>query len=171
MGEDDRTVVPVDPDLAPGDLGEPAIRAPAVAGRRRRRARPDLVAAVALGGMLGASARYGVARALPTRPGRFPWATFWTNMSGSFLLGLLLVLVLERFPPTRLVRPFLATGVLGAFTTMSTYEVETALLIKDGHMVTGVIYGVGSLVAGLALAYTGMLAGRLAPARHPEVHP
>ena len=86
-------------------------------------------------------------------------------MSGSFLLGLLLVLVLERFPPTRLLRPFLATGVLGAFTTMSTYQVETALLIKDGHAMTALAYGPGSIVAGLILAYAGILAGRLTPAR------
>lgn len=115
--------------------------------------------------MLGASARYGVAQLLPTRPGRFPWATFWTNLSGSFLLGLLLVLLLERFPPTRLARPFLATGILGAFTTMSTYEVETALLVTDGHPLTAVVYGLGSLGAGLLLAAAGMRTGRLAPPR------
>lgn len=171
MGDDDRTVIPIDPDLGPSDLGEPTIgRARATTRRRHGRARPDVLAVIALGGMFGASARYGVTQWLPTRPGRFPWATFWTNLSGSFLLGLLLVLLLERFPPTRLVRPFLATGILGAFTTMSTYEVETALLVKDGHMVTGLIYGVGSLVAGLALAYAGILAGRLTPARHTEAH-
>jgi CrcB protein len=129
-----------------------------------------VLAVISLGGMLGASARYGIARWLPTGTGRFPWATFWTNLSGSFLLGLLLVLLLERFPPTRLVRPFLATGIIGAFTTMSTYEVETALLINDGHAATGVIYGVGSLIAGLALAYLGIHVGRLARPRHTEAH-
>ncbi|HEX3393160.1 MAG TPA: fluoride efflux transporter CrcB [Acidimicrobiales bacterium] len=120
-----------------------------------------MLAVIALGGMLGAAARYGVAQWLPTRTGRFPWATFWTNVSGSFILGLLLVLLVERFPPTRLVRPFLATGVLGAFTTMSTYEVETALLIKDGHPLTAASYGLGSLVVGLAVAYAGILTGRI----------
>jgi CrcB protein len=128
----------------------------------------DVLVVIALGGMLGASARYGIARWLPTHADRFPWATFWTNVSGSFLLGLLLVVVLERFPPTRLVRPFLATGVLGAFTTMSTYQVETALLIKDGHALTGVVYALASLLAGLALAYAGMLAGRATPPRRSE---
>jgi CrcB protein len=136
--------------------------------RYRGRAQPDVLAAIALGGMLGASARYGVARWRPVEPGRFPWATFWTNVTGAFVLGLLLVLLLERFPPTRLVRPFLATGIIGAFTTMSTYEVETALLFRNGHAFTAIVYGVGSLIAGLALAYLGMLAGRLTPARHWE---
>jgi CrcB protein len=118
--------------------------------------------------MGGASARYGINQLLPTTSGEFPWATFIENLSGSFLLGLLLVLLLERFPPSRYLRPFLATGILGAFTTMSTYELETALLIKDGHPLTGIVYALGSLAAGLALAYAGILAGRLTPPRHTE---
>ncbi len=168
--DDDHTVFPIDPDLAPSDQAEPTVTPPRPRRARRRsgRAQPDVLAVIALGGMLGASARYGIAQWLPTAHDGFPWATFWTNLSGSFLLGLLLVLLLERFPPTRLVRPFLATGILGAFTTMSTYEVETALLIKNGHAATGLLYGLGSLIAGLALAYAGILAGRLTPARHTE---
>ncbi len=151
-GPNDRTVFPDEAVLAPASRAAPAARA-----------RPDVLAAIALGGMLGASARYGLARWLPVRPGRFPWATFWTNLSGSFVLGLLLVLLLERFPPTRLVRPFLATGIIGAFTTMSTFEVETALLLKHGHLATGVTYALGSLVAGVALAYAGTVAARAMP--------
>ena len=167
--DDDHTVIPIDPDLAPSDPAEPTVHPERHKPRRRSgRAQPDVLAVIALGGMLGASARYGIAQWLPTAHNGFPWATFWTNLSGSFLLGLLLVLLLERFPPTRLVRPFLATGILGAFTTMSTYEVETALLIKNGHAATGLIYGLGSLIAGLALAYAGSLAGRLTPPRHTE---
>lgn len=139
--------------------------------RRRRRVHVDVLAAIAAGGVLGASARYGVAQLMPTPADRFPWATFWTNMSGSFLLGLLLTTLLERFPPTRLVRPFLATGILGAFTTMSTYQVETAVLIKDGHALTGITYGAGSMIVGLLLAYAGMTAGRLTPVRRREPVP
>lgn len=167
--DEDHTFIPIDPDLAPSGPAEPTVHPDRYRPRRRsRRAHPDVLAVIALGGMLGASARYGIAQWLPTAANGFPWATFWTNLSGSFLLGLLLVLLLERFPPTRLVRPFLATGILGAFTTMSTYEVETALLIKNGHAATGLIYGLGSLIAGLALAYAGILAGRLTPARPKE---
>ena len=130
---DDDTVIPIDPDLSPTDPGEPVLgRRGHLPRRRHGRARPDVLAVIALGGMLGAAARFKLAEALPTEEGHFPWATFWTNLSGSFLLGFLLILLLERFPPTRYVRPFLATGILGAFTTMSTYTVETALLIKDG---------------------------------------
>jgi CrcB protein len=127
-----------------------------------------VLAVIALGGALGATARYELAQALPTTAGRFPWATFWTNVSGSFLLGFALVLLLERFPPRRLLRPFLTTGILGAFTTMSTFQVETALLVKDGHRTTAAVYGIASLAAGLALAYLGMVAGRLTPDRRHE---
>ena len=116
---------------------------------------------IALGGMLGAAARFKLAEALPTKPGHFPWATFWTNLSGSFVLGFVLIMLLERFPPTRYVRLFIATGILGAFTTMSTYAVETALLTKDGHAATAVLYGVGSVAAGIFLAYAGIATGRL----------
>jgi CrcB protein len=162
MADDDR-VLPIDPDLSPAVTGESALAPPR---RRRGWAQPDVVAVIALGGMLGSTARFKLAEALPTAPGRFPWATFWTNMSGSFILGFLLIVLLERFPPTRYLRPFLATGILGAYTTMSTYMVETAVLIKDGHAATGLLYGFGSLVAGVVLAYAGIVAGRLTPERH-----
>jgi CrcB protein len=165
MGDDPNII-----SLRPGsDVAEPiVVDASRMHRRYRGQARPDVLAVVAAGGMLGASARYGVDRWLPNRPGGFPWATFWANMAGSFLLGVILVLILERFPPTRYVRPFLASGILGAFTTMSTYEVETALLIKDGHALNGLTYGLGSLVAGLVLGYSGILVGRLTRPRHHE---
>ena len=124
-----------------------------------------MLAVIAVGGMLGAAARFELSEALPANEGHFPWATFWTNLSGSFLLGFLLIVLLERFPPTRYVRPFLATGILGAYTTMSTYIVEMALLVKDGHAATGVLYGFGSLAAGVFLAYAGIVLARLAPRR------
>jgi CrcB protein len=137
-------LLPIDPDLE---------------GRARRRD-PKVLAAVALGGMLGASARYGVAEWLPVHAGRFPWATFWTNVAGSFLLGVLLAVLLERVRPHPYLRPFLATGALGAFTTMSSFQVEVALLLRDGAAVTGVIYAATSVVAGLAAAWAGITIGR-----------
>jgi len=125
-----------------------------------QRVRPDVLAVIALGGIVGATARYGLARALPTPPGRFPWATFWTNMSGSLVLGFLVVVLLDRARSHRLLRPFLATGILGAYTTMSTYLVETAVLIKDGHATVGVTYALASVVVGLLLAFAGMVGAR-----------
>ncbi len=82
-------------------------------------------------------ARYGIAQLIHVAPDSFPWATFWTNISGSFALGLVLALIVERFPPTRYLRPFVATGFLGAYTTYSTFAVETDLLVKDGHAAIG----------------------------------
>jgi CrcB protein len=140
--ECDGNGLPVDPDVS---RGRPA---------------PAALAAVALGGMAGASARYGVNRWLPTPPDGFPWATFWINVSGSFLVGLVLVGIVERLRESRLVRPFLVTGVLGAFTTMSTYQVETALLVKEGHPSTAALYSLGSLAVGLAAAGLGLVCGR-----------
>ena len=124
------------------------------------RVRADVLGVIALGGVVGATARYELAKALPTTPGTFPWATFWTNVSGSLVLGFLLVMLLDRARSHRLLRPFLATGILGAYTTMSTYLVETAVLIKDGHATVGIAYAIASLVAGLLVAFAGVVAAR-----------
>lgn len=160
--------VPIDPDLAPSDPAEPrADRRPP--RRRTRRAQPDVLVAIAAGGALGAPARYEVAQVIHVAKDTFPWSTFWTNVSGSFALGFLLILVIERFPPSRYVRPFFATGFLGAFTTFSTFAVETDLLIKDGHAATGVGYAVGSLVAGLAAVWAGIVLARLVPGRRERL--
>lgn len=170
MGDDD-TVIPIDPDLAPADPAEPSLTHHRRLPRHwHGRAQPGVIAAIALGGMLGSTARYELAQAIPTPLGHFPWATFWTNMSASFVLGFSLILLLERFPPTRYLRPFLATGIIGAYSTMSTYLVETAVLLKDGHVSTGLIYGIGSVVAGLFLGYVGIVAARLMPERHHQEH-
>jgi CrcB protein len=119
-----------------------------------------VLAAIALGGALGAPARYGIAQLVHVAKDSFPWATFLTNITGSFVLGLILVLVLERFPPTRYLRPFVATGFLGAYTTYSTFAVETDLLIKDGHAALGLVYSAASLAAGFLAVLTGILAAR-----------
>ncbi len=124
------------------------------------RRRLDILAAIALGGAIGAVARYGLMLALPTRVGRFPWGTFTINVSGSLVLGLLLVLLAERFPPSRYARPFIGTGVIGAYTTFSTYAVETDLLVRNGHPGVAAGYALGSLAAGLIAAWAGVVAGR-----------
>jgi fluoride exporter len=122
-----------------------------------------VLGAIAGGGALGAPARYGVAQLVHVSPGTFPWATFWTNLSGSFVLGLLLAVVLERFPPTRYLRPFAATGFLGAYTTYSTFAVETVVLAKDGHLVGAVLYAGASLMGGFVMAWAGIWTGRSLP--------
>lgn len=169
MTQDRRTDaddLPIDPDLAPTDPAEPNVDQGHNArptAHRRRRAEPSILAAIALGGALGATARYGVAQLVHVAPDSFPWATFWTNVTGSFALGLILALVLERFPPTRYLRPFVATGFLGAYTTYSTFAVETVLLTKDGHDAIALAYAASSLAIGFAAVWAGMWAARIVP--------
>ena len=129
----------------------------------RVRLQPAVLAAVAAGGALGAPVRYELGIAFPVIAGQFPVITFAINVSGAFVLGALLTLVLERWPPTRYARPFLAIGFLGAYTTFSTFAVESDLLAKDGHIGVTVLYDVLSLVAGLVAAFVGIVAVRAWP--------
>ncbi len=96
-------------------------------------------------------------------PDSFPWATFTVNVSGAFLLGLVLTLIIERWPPSRYVRPFVAIGFLGAYTTFSTFTVEADLLVKNGAVAVAGLYVVGSLLAGFVAVYLGIVTGRLRP--------
>lgn len=130
-----------------------------------RRVEPSVLAAIAVGGALGASARYGVAQLVHTAPDTFPWSTFWINVTGSFALGLILAVLLKRYPPTRFLRPFVATGFIGAYTTYSTFAVETDLLIKDGHAAIGFAYVGASLLFGLLAAWAGITAAGVLPRR------
>ncbi|MDQ6837987.1 MAG: fluoride efflux transporter CrcB [Actinomycetota bacterium] len=126
---------------------------------------------MAVGGALGTVARYAVSRALPAGVASFPWATFWTNVSGAFVLGVLLTLILERWPPTRYVRPFAATGFVGAYTTWSTFMVETDELLAHGHAATALAYVGASLVVGLAAVTLGIAVGRLWPTTPADTSP
>jgi fluoride exporter len=117
------------------------------------------LAAVAAGGVVGALCRYGLGLAVPTAPGHFPWTTFWINVSGCGLIGILVVLVTEGWPGAHpLLRPFLATGVLGGYTTFSTYTVEVTRL---GATPTALVYLFGTLAAALLATYAGVLVTRL----------
>ena len=155
-----------DPDAVRGEQAavDPDLFGPRVPpGRARARWRPEVLAAIAVGGSLGSPARYAIGRVVPTASGGFPWATFLINVTGSFVLGALVTLIVERWPPTRYVRPFAAIGFLGAYTTFSTYMVETDLLVKDGHLAVAVLYVGGSLVVGLAAVYLGIVGIRIWP--------
>jgi len=123
--------------------------------------RPGILLAIALGGMLGTPARYAVGRVVHVAPDSFPWSTFLVNISGSLVLGVVLTLIIERWPPSRYLRSFAAIGFLGAYTTFSTYMVETDLLLKDGQPGVALAYVLGSLVVGLAAVYAGIVIGRL----------
>ncbi|HEV7652777.1 MAG TPA: CrcB family protein [Actinophytocola sp.] len=102
--------------------------------RVRARVHGPVLGVVALGGGLGALARYGLTVLLPTPPGGFPWATFLVNVLGCLLIGVLMVPVTEVHAAHRLVRPFLGVGVLGGFTTFSTYALEVHSLLRPGSV-------------------------------------
>lgn len=120
-----------------------------------------IVFALGCGGVVGAVARYAVSLALPIAAGRFPWNTFLINISGSAILGFLLILLIEQFPRGRLVRPFIGTGVIGAYTTFSTLEVDAILLFRVHHLLVGVSYVLASVIVGLIAVWLGMLGARL----------
>jgi CrcB protein len=117
-----------------------------------------VVAVVALGGALGATARYAAALWWPAQPGGLPWATFWTNVVGCAVIGVFMVVITDVWAAHRLVRPFFGTGVLGGFTTFSTYAVDIQKLVDAGHPRTGLVYLAATLLAALTsvwLAATG----------------
>jgi CrcB protein len=144
---------PIDPDVS-GDevrlLPHPAIR---VLAERR-----DILLCIALGGALGALARWGLAEALPHGSRALPWATVLTNVSGCFAIGALLVLLAERRPGSRLLRPLVGTGMLGGYTTFSTYALDTRDLLAAGRPAMAAAYVLGTLLAGLLAVTTAIRA-------------
>jgi fluoride exporter len=105
-------------------------------------------AATAVGGALGALARWGLETAFPAGDGGFPWTTFLINVVGSALLaGLPLLPVVRRY---RWAGVLLGAGVLGGFTTMSTASVDTFTLLDGGHVALGSAYCLGTVAAALS---------------------
>ena len=152
----------VDPDV---DVADPV--------ERREAAGPRLHAvlgAIAVGGVVGAEARYGLGVLLPHRADEWPWATLLTNVSGCLLIGVLMVVIVERVRPHPLVRPLLGVGVLGGYTTFSTYAVDTVAAVQSGRVVLAVLYAVATpLLALVAVAIGTTAIRRLVPDRRGEV--
>lgn len=105
---------------------------------------------VGVGGAAGSIARYYVGQWLnPSEPGRVPWGTFAVNASGSLVLGLLALLVLERLPESyRPLYILLGVGFCGGFTTFSTFEWELFKLLREGSWGIAFGYLIGSVLAG-----------------------
>jgi len=116
--------------------------------------------AVGAGGAIGAMARHGVSRlALKAFGPNFPWGTFMVNVIGSFLMGMLIVWLTTREPVSHNLRAFLSVGILGAFTTFSTFSLDTVILFREkayiaagGYLVGSVMLSVMGLLLGLTLA-------------------
>jgi fluoride exporter len=119
---------------------------------------PDvqLLAVVSAGGVLGALARYGLQRGFPHASSAFGWATFGINVAGSLLIGIVVAVAAQSRRAPRLTRPFLVTGVLGGFTTFSTYVVDVQQALVAGAPRTALLYGAVTVVAALAAAWTGV---------------
>jgi CrcB protein len=127
----------------------------------RRAAVPkSVLAIVAVGGALGSLARWAVHETLPTPRTGVPWATLVENVTGAFLLGLLVVLTLGAHPRSRHLRPFLGAGVLGGYTTMSTYAAEVRGLLSDGRVSIALGYLLGTVVTVLVAVWLGTVSGR-----------
>ncbi|WP_233525875.1 fluoride efflux transporter CrcB [Actinomadura spongiicola] len=130
---------PVDPDV------EPAVPA--------QRVRASVVAAVAGGGGLGAAARYAASLIWPSGPDAFPWTTLGVNAVGCAVIGVFMVIISEVWAAHRLVRPFFGTGVLGGFTTFSTYAADIQRLLDGGHARTALAYLAGTVLVALAAVW------------------
>lgn len=122
--------------------------------------RGSVVAVIALGGGLGAVARYAVTLALPFRTPGFPWGTLLVNAVGSLLIGSLMVLVTDVWSGHRLLRPFLGVGLLGGFTTFSTFAVEATELLRSGAVLVALAYLAVTPVAAVAAVLSGGAATR-----------
>lgn len=129
-------------------------------GPRRALEQLDVVAVVAVGGALGSLARWAVGLSLGASSREFPWATFVENISGGFALGVLMVFVLDVWPPSRYVRPFFGVGILGGYTTFSTYMLDTRTLVVADRLPLAVVYLFGTLAAGLAAVWSGVVLAR-----------
>ncbi|HEY6316736.1 MAG TPA: fluoride efflux transporter CrcB [Acidimicrobiia bacterium] len=140
----------------------PAARSPFSArlATRRPHHRVDLLLAVGVGGAVGTLVRYEVGVLVPTPTGGFPWATFIVNVAGAFILGLVTTLALERWPPTRYVRPIVGIGFCGGLTTFSTWMVEATQLVDAHHTGTAIIFVVATTTVGLAALIVGVVAAR-----------
>lgn len=142
---------------------------PRRASRQRQLPPPGMIALVMVGGAVGTAARYGLGQRFPVDVRTFPVVTLAENTAGAALLGLLLtVLVIRDLPQWW--RLLLATGVLGSFTTFSTFATEVVLLVDEGAAATALAYTAATMVLGIAAAAAGVNLAHhwiLCDRRHP----
>ena len=112
--------------------------------------------AVALGGSIGAMARYGVTIACASVHDKFPIATLSANILGSFLMGVCYVIIIEKALLPPISRQFLMVGCLGAFTTFSTFSIESLHLLQNGQAHIAALYAGLSFLGSLAAVFAGI---------------
>ena len=143
----------MDPDV---DLHVPA-------QRQELRKHPGVtLAVISLGGVIGALARYGITVAWAHDPAAFPWSIWTINVSGCFLIGVLMVLIARRFPGQSLIRPFFGVGILGGYTTFSTSVVDVQQAAEHGAPGTALLYLAATLVGALVAVWAGTALTELA---------
>ncbi|MBK9063619.1 MAG: fluoride efflux transporter CrcB [Acidobacteria bacterium] len=124
--------------------------------------RLSLLALVFVGGGIGSVCRYAMASALQrTLPGPFPTGTFWVNLAGCFAIGLVGALGLERAALSPEARTFLMVGILGGFTTFSSFAWETLGLLSVKDVLRATLYVGGSVFLGLLGTLLGRSIGRI----------
>lgn len=116
----------------------------------------DILGVIAAGGALGSVARYGLSVAIPHARGDFAVSTLVINVVGCLLIGVLMGVITAMSEPHRLLRPFLGVGILGGFTTFSTYVVDTLDSAGTGHPLVALEYALGSVVLGLLAVGLGL---------------
>lgn len=156
---------------APGDevpqvepavgVGAPPSSADERDPRGRSKAQRTVLLLIGGAGALGALARYALSRVLVAAPGHFVWSTFWINVTGSLVIGFVLVLLAERFPSARVARPLVVTGFLGGYTTFSTYAIDADLLLRARDLSTGAVYLLASAVVGVGATVVGAVLARV----------
>ncbi|XOB64911.1 fluoride efflux transporter CrcB [Deferribacteres bacterium DY0037] len=117
---------------------------------------------IGVGGFLGAISRYYVSKGSMLLLGnRIPYGTLVVNVAGSFLLGLIFTLSVEKLAVSENLRFLIAVGFLGAFTTFSTFSVESLYLFEDGAYASAFIYIFGNVILSLTAAFAGIYIARL----------
>jgi fluoride exporter len=121
---------------------------------------PLVLGAIAVGGVIGAETRYALSLAVKHPTGAWPWSTLLINVAGCLLIGVLMSALARAARPPRLARPFLGTGILGGFTTFSTYAVDVRAMAAHGHPALALGYAGATIASCLLAVVVGNLATR-----------
>ena len=115
----------------------------------------SILGVVAVGGAIGSMARYAVTT-IQNPVGAFPYAIFVVNLSGGFMMGVVTALLALKFSVSSEMRAFLTTGILGGYTTFSTFSLESAMLIERHDYATATSYVIGSAILSIVALFCGM---------------
>lgn len=117
---------------------------------------PMILLAIALGGAAGSLARYAVAGTIQQASMQFPWGIFVVNVTGGFVMGIIVELSALKLSIGPELRAFLTVGVLGGYTTFSTFSLDSVLLIERGAYASAAAYIIGSAVLSILALFAGL---------------